>query len=128
MQIVGAQSDVAQDAYYTVQWMKNFCMQPNNGRLPPTYIRFLTLLQVTDAVHAKDGKIFLQLWHLGRVSHSSYHGLQPLAPSPVVAKGHGALGKDFGYHPYEVRPHPRQHVLQEEDVIHLGILPTLPGA
>ena len=39
---------------------------------------------------------------MGRVTHSSYHGLQPLGPSPIVAKGHGALGKDFGYHPYEV--------------------------
>ncbi len=30
--------------------------------------------KVTDAVHAKGGVIFLQLWHVGRVSHSS---LQP---------------------------------------------------
>jgi len=29
--------------------------------------------KVTDAVHAKGGKIFLQLWHLGRQSHSSFH-------------------------------------------------------
>ncbi|KAL9178350.1 hypothetical protein ACHAXT_001778 [Thalassiosira profunda] len=29
--------------------------------------------KVTDSVHAKGGKIFLQLWHLGRQSHSSFH-------------------------------------------------------
>src|SRR5690242_8008917 len=28
----------------------------------------------TDAVHAKGGVIFLQLWHTGRASHSSFHG------------------------------------------------------
>ena len=44
---------------------------------------------VTDAVHARGGKIFLQLWHMGRLSHSSYQpdGGAPLAPSPVAAKG-----------------------------------------
>src|SRR5436190_18360373 len=29
--------------------------------------------KVVDAVHAKGGLIFLQLWHVGRVSHSSFH-------------------------------------------------------
>lgn len=29
--------------------------------------------KVTERVHAKDGKIFCQLWHMGRFSHSSYH-------------------------------------------------------
>jgi len=38
---------------------------------------------VVDAVHAKGGLIFLQLWHVGRVSHSSYQpgGVLPVAPS-----------------------------------------------
>src|ERR1700753_2249621 len=41
--------------------------------------------QVVDAVHAKGGLIFLQLWHVGRVSHSSYQpgGALPVAPSAV---------------------------------------------
>jgi N-ethylmaleimide reductase len=41
---------------------------------------------VVDAVHAKGGLIFLQLWHVGRVSHSSYQpgGLLPVAPSAVA--------------------------------------------
>ena len=40
---------------------------------------------VVDAVHAKDGLIFLQLWHVGRVSHSSFQpgGALPVAPSAV---------------------------------------------
>ncbi|QIZ78960.1 alkene reductase [Ferrimonas lipolytica] len=38
---------------------------------------------VTDAVHAKDGKIFAQLWHVGRRSHSSIAGEQPLSASAV---------------------------------------------
>mmetsp|Transcript_17722 Transcript_17722/g.38616 ORF Transcript_17722/g.38616 Transcript_17722/m.38616 type:complete len:416 (+) Transcript_17722:154-1401(+) len=29
--------------------------------------------KVTDAIHAKDGKVFIQLWHMGRQSHSSFH-------------------------------------------------------
>ena len=40
---------------------------------------------VVDAVHAKGGFIFLQLWHVGRVSHSSFQpgGVLPVAPSAV---------------------------------------------
>jgi N-ethylmaleimide reductase len=42
--------------------------------------------EVVDAVHAKGGIIFLQLWHVGRVSHSSYQpgGALPVAPSAVA--------------------------------------------
>lgn len=40
---------------------------------------------VVDAVHARGGLIFLQLWHVGRVSHSSFQpgGALPVAPSAV---------------------------------------------
>jgi N-ethylmaleimide reductase len=40
---------------------------------------------VVDAVHANGGVIFLQLWHVGRVSHSSFqpNGALPVAPSAV---------------------------------------------
>ena len=34
---------------------------------------------VTQAVHDKGGLIFLQLWHVGRVSHSSLHGGEPVS-------------------------------------------------
>jgi N-ethylmaleimide reductase len=42
--------------------------------------------KVVDAVHAKGGIIFLQLWHVGRVSHSSFQpgGVLPVAPSAVA--------------------------------------------
>lgn len=43
--------------------------------------------RVTDAVHAAGGRIFAQLWHVGRVSHSYYHGLRPVAPSAVPPPG-----------------------------------------
>jgi N-ethylmaleimide reductase len=33
--------------------------------------------RVTDAVHAKNGKIFVQLWHVGRRSHELIAGEQP---------------------------------------------------
>jgi NADH:flavin oxidoreductase / NADH oxidase family len=40
--------------------------------------------KVTDSVHAAGGRIFLQLWHCGRVSHSSYHGGKlPISASAV---------------------------------------------
>ncbi|WP_428539662.1 alkene reductase [Profundibacter sp.] len=39
---------------------------------------------VTDAVHARGGRIFLQLWHVGRMSHESFHADgKPVAPSAL---------------------------------------------
>jgi len=51
---------------------------------------------VTDAVHAKGGLIFAQLWHVGRISHSSLHpnGELPVAPSAVAPAGQ-AFTADF---------------------------------
>lgn len=44
--------------------------------------------KVTQAVHDKEGKIFLQLWHVGRISHSAYHGGElPVAPSAIKPIG-----------------------------------------
>jgi N-ethylmaleimide reductase len=43
---------------------------------------------VTDAVHGAGGRIFLQLWHMGRVSHPDFlDGAQPVGPSALVAEG-----------------------------------------
>ena len=43
---------------------------------------------VTDAVHRAGGKIFLQLWHVGRISHPDFHGGElPVAPSAIAAQG-----------------------------------------
>jgi N-ethylmaleimide reductase len=43
---------------------------------------------VTDAVHAKGGHIFVQLWHVGRISHPSLqpNGALPVAPSALMPK------------------------------------------
>ena len=52
--------------------------------------------KVTDAVHREGGKIFLQLWHVGRVSHPDFLGGElPVAPSslPVEGEVHTPLGK-----------------------------------
>lgn len=43
---------------------------------------------VTNAVHAAGGRIVLQLWHVGRCSHFSFHeGEPPVAPSAIAAEG-----------------------------------------
>lgn len=39
--------------------------------------------KVTDAVHAKGGRIFAQLWHGGRSAHESFSGVKPIGPSPI---------------------------------------------
>ena len=47
---------------------------------------------VTDAVHAAGGRIFLQLWHVGRISDPSLlNGEAPVAPSAIAAAGHVSL-------------------------------------
>jgi N-ethylmaleimide reductase len=45
---------------------------------------------VTEAVHAAGGRIFLQLWHVGRISHPSLQpvGALPVAPSAIAPAGH----------------------------------------
>ena len=60
--------------------------------------------QVTDAVHARGGVIYLQLWHTGRVSHSSHQpdGGAPVAPSAIAAQGGMAMDRDGRPVPYEV--------------------------
>ena len=55
---------------------------------------------VTDAVHAKGGRIFCQLWHVGRISHPS---LQPGGGLPVSASAIKAEGQAFtetGFQPF----------------------------
>lgn len=47
---------------------------------------------VTDAVHRAGGRIMLQLWHVGRVSHPHYlDGALPVAPSAIAVSGHVRL-------------------------------------
>jgi N-ethylmaleimide reductase len=51
---------------------------------------------VTDAVHKAQGTIFLQLWHVGRISHRSHqpHGELPVAPSAILPSG-GTFSADW---------------------------------
>ena len=44
--------------------------------------------KITDAVHKENGKICLQLWHVGRISHSELlpNNMAPQAPSAIRAK------------------------------------------
>jgi N-ethylmaleimide reductase len=53
--------------------------------------------KVTDRVHARGGRIFLQLWHVGRISHTSLqpNGGAPVGPSAVRAKGKTFVGGTF---------------------------------
>jgi len=57
---------------------------------------------VTQAVHARGGLIVAQLWHVGRISHSSHQpgGAPPVAPSAIAAVGQ-AMDSDFGRAPFE---------------------------
>ena len=48
--------------------------------------------KITDAVHAAGGKIVVQLWHVGRISHTS---LQPDGAAPVSSTARPAIGKTF---------------------------------
>ncbi len=59
---------------------------------------------VTDAVHASGGRIFLQLWHVGRISHTDFQpdGKAPVAPSAIPAAGKTYTGRGF-----EDLSHPR---------------------
>ncbi|MBX3621726.1 MAG: alkene reductase [Rhizobacter sp.] len=53
--------------------------------------------KVTDAVHARGGRIVIQLWHVGRISHVSLQpgGQAPVAPSAIRAKSKTFLAHGF---------------------------------
>ena len=58
--------------------------------------------EIVSAVHAKGGKMIAQLWHVGRISHSSLHPEQgiPEAPSAIAPAGQ-TYGADWKLHDYE---------------------------
>lgn len=67
--------------------------------------------QVVDAVHGKGGRIFLQLWHCGRASHSDFHNGEPaVAPSAVK------IGGDDIHTPYGKKPHETPRALETEEI------------
>lgn len=78
---------------------------------------------ITDVVHKKDSKIFLQLWHVGRVSSAKVNGLQPIAPSALTAQNtsvyifDGAINGDATFvavdEPREMSQSDIQNVIEE---------------
>src|SRR6201986_3759135 len=53
--------------------------------------------KVTDHIHERGGRIFLQAWHVGRISHTSLQpgGGAPVAPSAIRAKGKTYVNNTF---------------------------------
>lgn len=70
--------------------------------------------KVTDSVHAAGGKIVLQLWHVGRISHVDLQpdGQAPVAPSAIRANAKTVLIRD-GVPTFEDTSMPRALTLQE---------------
>ncbi|MEG4577067.1 alkene reductase [Microcoleus sp. N3A4] len=58
--------------------------------------------QIVNAVHARETPIFMQLWHTGRASHSSFHenNQLPVAASAIKINGEG-IHTPLGKQPYE---------------------------
>jgi len=70
--------------------------------------------EVTDAVHAKGGKIFIQLWHAGRAAHPAYNdGAGTIAPSAIAIEGevHTPSGKVPHVTPREITIDEIPHVV-----------------
>ena len=66
--------------------------------------------RITDAVHAAGGKIVVQLWHVGRISHVS---LQPNGQAPVSSTARRAAAKTFTAAGFEEVSEPRALRLDE---------------
>ncbi len=65
---------------------------------------------ITRGVHEAGGRILLQLWHVGRISHPIYlDGAQPVAPSAIAAEGHVSLLRPK-------QPHPVPRALAVEEI------------
>ena len=71
---------------------------------------------VTTAVHEAGGRIFLQLWHVGRISHPSLQpdNMLPVAPSPITPAGNAFIENDKGGG--QLVPFVRPRALQIEEM------------
>ena len=66
--------------------------------------------QVTRAVRAAGGRIFLQLWHVGRIAHPAWiGGEQPVAPSAIAAAGQT-------WTPEGMQPHATPRALETDEI------------
>ncbi|HYQ93057.1 MAG TPA: alkene reductase [Candidatus Competibacteraceae bacterium] len=75
--------------------------------------------QITTAVHDADGLIFLQLWHVGRISHPALQpdGMLPVAPSAIKPAGQAFIENDKGEG--ELVPFVTPRALQLEEMPYL---------
>jgi 2,4-dienoyl-CoA reductase-like NADH-dependent reductase (Old Yellow Enzyme family) len=65
---------------------------------------------ITKAVKAAGGRIFMQLWHVGRISDPIFHdGRPPVAPSAIAANGHVSLLRPE-------RPYPTPRALELDEI------------
>ena len=58
--------------------------------------------KIVAALHARGTPIFLQLWHLGRASHSSFHGGEPAVSASAIKIDGESMHTPIGKQPYEV--------------------------
>ena len=74
---------------------------------------------VTEAVHKAGGLIFLQLWHVGRISHPSLQpdGMLPVAPSAIKSEGQAFIENENGQG--ELAPFVTPRALQIEEMPYL---------
>ncbi len=57
--------------------------------------------KIVDALHARGTPVFLQLWHCGRASHSSFHGGQPAVSASAIQLKGDSVHTPLGKLPYE---------------------------
>lgn len=71
---------------------------------------------VTDAVHESGGRIFVQLWHVGRISHPSLQpdNMLPVAPSAITPAGNAFIENEKGEG--QLVPFVRPRALQIEEM------------
>lgn len=74
---------------------------------------------ITDRVHKAGGLIFMQLWHVGRISHPSLQpdGMLPVAPSAIKPDGHAFIENEKGEG--ELAPFITPRAIQIEEIPYL---------
>jgi N-ethylmaleimide reductase len=75
--------------------------------------------KITDGVHSAGGKIVAQIWHVGRISHTSLqpHGGQPVAPSAIPAKSKTYIINDDGTGTFAETSEPRALTIDDIGLI-----------